>query len=346
MSPNVDVRVFLGCILAFAVVIFSGALCGTDAASAGPPGEGAQAGGESVRENGVPSRAENRTSEKDAGREDSEAAPIGRPATEPEREEPKRSKVKPADGPDPKRDEAAVSAPANEPPKEIEGMVYVPAGVFLAGSDEGGSDEAPMREVYLAAFYMDAREVTNREYKAFVDATGHRPPVSESDPAKTVWHDLDYPPEFADHPVVNVSWEDAAAYARWRGKRLPTEFEWEKAARGADGRTYPWGEKRPTRARCNVGGKGTMPIGTNPMDLSVFGCYDMAGNVAEWTGNWYEAYPGSMYESGDYGQRYRVVRGGAWHFAALLSPRCSARERVGPHVKSTCYGFRCAQDAP
>ena len=230
-------------------------------------------------------------------------------------------------------------------PPEIEGMVYVPASHFLLGSEDGGSDETPMQRKYAAAFYIDKHEVTNRQYKQFVDATGHLAPVNPSDPGKTVWKGNEFPPELADHPVVNVSWEDAAAYARWCGKRLPTELEWEKAARGADGRTYPWGEKF-ANWKCNVAGKGTVPVGSYPLDLSVFGCYDMAGNVAEWTGSWYQPYEGNACISEDYGERYRVVRGGTWDFAARISRRCASRVRVSPHVRSRGCGFRCAKDAP
>ena len=122
-------------------------------------------------------------------------------------------------------------------------MVLIPAGEFFMGSpagDGGLPDEQPERLVYLNSFRIDRHEVTNGDYLEFVDATGHRPPAN-SNPAATAWERDGPPPGIDRHPVVNVSWEDAVAYCHWRSARLPTEAEWEKAARGTDRRTYPWG---------------------------------------------------------------------------------------------------------
>jgi len=215
-------------------------------------------------------------------------------------------------------------------------MVCVPAGEFLIGSDADGT----LRKVWLDGFYIDPYETTNEQYKAFVDATGYPPPLSATGAAVTgTW----FAPETAKHPVVNVRFEDAMAYARWANKRLVTEEEWERAARGTDGRVYPWGQEFD-RTKCNVAGRGTAPVGAYPQDLSPVGCYDMAANVCEWTMTWYEEppaapTPGVMPRS----PRHRVVRGGAWDYR-VASTKVHSRRWVLPDVRSEYLGFRCALD--
>ena len=221
----------------------------------------------------------------------------------------------------------------------LDGMVYVPGGSFWMGSDDGAPDETPKRKVYVFSFYIDDHEVTNREYYEFVKATGHPTPENPSDPSKSIWKNGTFPPDLADHPVVNVSWRDAAEYAAWCGRRLPIEAEWEKAARGTKGQKYPWGNRFDSK-RCNVRGNGTAPVKSNKGDLSPYGCYDMAGNVAEWTADWYKRYPGNMHKSLQYGEKFRVIRGGAWDYL-VNSPRAAARWPVPPDVCTTFYGFRC-----
>ena len=171
-------------------------------------------------------------------------------------------------------------------------MVLVPAGPFLMGSLEGDPDERPPRRVTLHAFYIDKYEVTHGQYAAFVAATGRKPPVD--------WPGGKPPPSLAKHPVVNVTWSDAEAYARWAGKRLPTEAEWEKAARGADGRLFPWGDDAARKSASGAPAQGskhpegkTFPVGSFPDDTAPCGAKDMAGNVWEWTADWYAAYPGN-----------------------------------------------------
>ena len=167
-----------------------------------------------------------------------------------------------------------------------EGMVLIPAGSFLMGSEEVGLDERPVHTVHMDAFFMDTHEVTNAEFKVFVDAN----PEWGKDNIDARFHNgfylahwtgTDYPAGTADHPVVRVSWYAAMAYAEWAGKRLPTEAEWEYAARGGlAGKKYPWGDDEPTYAHANYGNVGLKPVGAHP--ANGYGLYDMAGNVFEW----------------------------------------------------------------
>ncbi len=226
---------------------------------------------------------------------------------------------------------APTSAPADDP-----SMVYVPGGPFLLGSDKGHEDESPQQTVEVAAFNIDKNPVTNVEYKKFVDATGHRAPRH--------WQDGKIPAGKEDHPVVWVSWDDAAAYAAWAGKRLPTEIEWEKAARGTDGRVYPWGNTFDA-ALCNAqeASRGdTTPVGQYPGGASPSGALDMAGNVWEWTADWYQGYRGSVYQMDLYGTTNRVLRGGSWFDAADLV-RTTARNSAKPDFRFSTIGFRCAR---
>ena len=216
-------------------------------------------------------------------------------------------------------------------------MVFVPAGEFIMGSDDGNEDERPAHTVFLDGFWIDKYEVTNAEYKGFVDATGQPPPHH--------WEGGTYPEGKGDHPVVWVSWHDAQAYCQWAGKRLPMEAEWEKAARGTDGRKWPWGNSFDT-SKCNSGGSGdTVPVGSYPAGASPYGAQDMAGNAWEWTADWYEAYPGSGYISSRFGQKNKVMRGGSWFDGPALV-RCSARNSAAPKFSFSTIGFRCAKSAP
>ncbi|MCS6897838.1 MAG: formylglycine-generating enzyme family protein, partial [Nitrospira sp.] len=247
---------------------------------------------------------------------------------------------------------ASSLASASPPPDNGE-TVLIPAGEFFMGSPNDGisfDDEHPQRKVFVSSFRIHRYEVTNARYKLFVDATGHRPP-SHHKPELTLWVDGKPPPGSEDHPVVNVSWEDAVAYCRWAGMRLPTEAEWEKAARGEDGRRYPWGNEwdlhransasywagRTTEFKDGaewknfwVTGDGarlahehglngevlTLPVGSFPAGASPYGLFDMAGNVSEWVQDWYEPYaylhaPLSDPQGPD-GRLLKVVRGGSW----------------------------------
>jgi len=223
------------------------------------------------------------------------------------------------------------SAPSGKP-----NTVYIPGGEFVLGSDAGSEDETPRQSLTLSAYNIDVYAATNAEYQAFVGETGHAAPRN--------WTDGSLPAGLEDHPVVWVNWQDAADYCAWAGKRLPTEFEWEMAVRGTDGRTYPWGDTFDA-AQCNSKEsnlKGTTPVGAYPDGQSPFGIYDGAGNVWEWTSDWYQAYRGSLYELSRYGTQFRVLRGGSWFDGQELQ-RTTARKSFDPNQGFSTIGFRCAE---
>jgi len=234
--------------------------------------------------------------------------------------------------------------------KDGKEMVYIPAGDFLMGSDEGRDIEGPARAVHVNAVYLDRYPVTNEEYKCFVDATGHPVPCYDVEWAEPYDYNWDpekrTPPEGKEkHPVVLVSWEDARAYAAWAGKRLPTEAEWERAASGADGRRWPWGDEF-VEGRCNTRESGT--DGTSPVDRyspdgdSLEGVGDMVGNVWEWTSSLFRSYPYDANDGreGQEADGWRVLRGGSWH-NDLNRARCTAR-LDGDFLFFNNVGFRCA----
>lgn len=244
-----------------------------------------------------------------------------------------------------------------QPPSRLADMVFVPAGIFLMGSEEGEEDETPMRAAYLAGFYIDRCEVTNAEYVEFLNVIGgHVRRCGGHDCADTRDEDPDshiiynhearrYEAEagYANHPVIKVSWYGAKAYCEHYGQRLPTEAEWEKAARGSDGRIYPWGDEFDAR-RANVDDQvgDTVPGGSYPAGVSPYGVHDMVGNVWEWVEDWYEAYPGSRGHSPFFGQKYKVVRGGSWNHPPR-DARCTSRHIAHPARRIGVVGFRCVR---
>ncbi len=274
-------------------------------------------------------------------------------------------------------------APAGSEQDGME-MVFIPAGHFGMGSaetDENASpDEKPQREVYLDAFWIDRTEVTNTMFARFINETAFQTRAetkgssivyqapSWSEVPGTDWNHPQGPESntlgLQDHPVVNVSWEDAAAYCEWAGRRLPTEAEWEKAARGPDENLYPWGEK-PLRQtylnyadlhtgfswysrKDNDGYKFTAPVGAYPEGSSFYGVFDMAGNVWEWVSDWYDRAAYSRASSSNptgpaYGTE-RVLRGGSW-MSDLWSVRSANRSRYLPETTRPFVGFRCAKSA-
>jgi formylglycine-generating enzyme required for sulfatase activity len=242
---------------------------------------------------------------------------------------------------------AAGSMPAAELPREIQSsdgaeMLVVPAGPFLMGSLDGDEDEKPPHVVTLPAFYIDKFEVTHEQYDRFITATGRKPPID--------WPDGKMPARLARHPVVNVTFDEATAYAKWAGKRLPTEAEWEKACRGTDGRSYPWGHSPADKKTGTPLGDNskdhTWPVGSFPDDVSPYGVMDMAGNAWEWTDSWYAAYLGNDALEIEYGRKYRVLRGGGAidYYGAESTRRCADRARSLPYGTYDALGFRCVKD--
>jgi len=283
--------------------------------------------------------------------------------------------------------------PPQPPPSTIVGndgaeMILVPAGEFIMGSDADEvarldikpalvEDEMPRHRVYLDTFYIDKYEVTNAHFQQFVHATGYRTQAEREDwgwaDTGDEWGKVNGAnwraplgpgssiAELEQHPVIQVSQEDAKAYCAWAGKRLPTEAEWEKAARGTEGRIYPWGDQFDgTRlnfcdAHCqrswqdqasNDGSRYTAPVGHYAGDKSPYGAYDMAGNVREWVADWYDE---SYYKNsptrnppGPASGEQAVLRGGGWVNTAR-NVRVPFRSRLEPAQRYGYVGFRCAK---
>jgi eukaryotic-like serine/threonine-protein kinase len=224
-------------------------------------------------------------------------------------------------------------------------MLYVPAGEFQMGSESGEADEMPVHTVFLEAYWIDQTEVTAAMYALFAPETA--------------------PQGAGDLPVVHVSWEAAVAYCTWAGAVLPTEAQWEKAARGSTGRTYPWGDQAPAGDLANFadaastlswadvniddGYKVLAPVGTYPAGQSPYGALDLAGNAAEWVNDWY----GELYYSqsdssrsdGPFSGEFRVIRGGSWYSTAN-GLRASDRSWYIPEGGSQYTGFRCVSPSP
>jgi formylglycine-generating enzyme required for sulfatase activity len=214
-------------------------------------------------------------------------------------------------------------------------MVPIPAGTFSMGSAEGvgREDERPARSVALHAFEMDRVEVTVAAYSRCVSAGGCDAPQPE-------WEACNWRKDGrAGHPINCVKWEDARRFCAWADKRLPTEAEWEYAARGTDGRTFPWGNAAPTDARLWWRQEGTAPVGSRPRGASPFGVLDMAGNVREWTADWYGPYEGGAVPN----PAWRAVRGGDFIRREAEDVRAARRYTFGPDRADTPLGFRCAR---
>jgi serine/threonine-protein kinase len=260
-------------------------------------------------------------------------------------------------------------------------MVNVPEGEFSMGNDSGYMDEWPQHSVYLDAFWIDKTEVTNAMFGFFIEATGYQTDAEVrgnawvfdgSSWSKVVGANWQHPqgPEtgltgLENHPVVNVSWYDASTYCQWVGSRLPNEAEWEKATRGTDGRTYPWGEQEPSGNLLNFadinlfpdgidksmddGYKFTAPVGSYPQGISPYGALDMAGNVWEWVKDWHqETYYADAPTSNPTGPSSgdgRVLRGGSWNHDRN-DIRASMRIWSNPAEAIDNFGFRCAVSVP
>jgi formylglycine-generating enzyme required for sulfatase activity len=248
---------------------------------------------------------------------------------------------------------------AQEAPLE---WVTVPAGEFVMGAAETDTqatpDEKPQHKVYLDAFLIGKYEVTNAQYHAFVKATAHRLPENCCDPKYNIWRGDVMMDGVGDLPMINVSWDDAAAFCNWAGGRLPTEAEWEKAARGSDGRMFPWGNEAPSGNRANYS-FDPISIWDGPASLakkdqyeygrSPYGVYEMSGNVWEWTQDWYDEnyYKNSPAKNpvGPLTGEARVMRGASWRNTADML-RASNRNKHAPTERRVYIGFRCAKDVP
>lgn len=214
-------------------------------------------------------------------------------------------------------------------------MVLVRAGSFLMGVNRSQpDDEGPLHEVNINSYWIDRYEVTNAKYHQCVEAGACQEPKD-----LRFYND----PSFANHPVVYVTWYDARDYCYWLGKRLPAEVEWEKAARGTEGWLYPWGNQL-LRDRLNADNRigSTQPVGSYPNGASPYAALDMAGNVWEWVDDWYDAYPGSTFQSDLFGTKYKVVRGGSWNHPAE-DARSDHRDIAHPERAMSVVGFRCAR---
>ncbi len=243
----------------------------------------------------------------------------------------------------------AGDARSAELPKRITGLdgaplLLVPAGEFVMGSAPGGyifgDNETPRRRIFLKAFYIDKYEVTNRRFRKFFT------------PVDRYAGSFEEP----DQPVVGVTWFQAHDYCERVNRRLPTEAEWEKAARGADGRTYPWGDERATCARAVMGGvipscrKGfaTWSVGSRPLGASPYGAMDMAGNAMEWVADWYRgnfyAHMPEKNPKGPGAGSLKVLRGGSWFNSRFLM-RSAFRTGFAPYESNHGVGFRCARPA-
>jgi formylglycine-generating enzyme len=229
--------------------------------------------------------------------------------------------------------------------------LWLPSGDFEMGYEEGRENEQLAHNISLSAFYMDIYPVTNAQYAKFLQETGHRVPQStvwDEGEEWNIWTDKLPPADYENHPVVGVSWEDAQEYCRWAGKRLPSEAEWEKAARGMDERIYPWGNEKPDKKRASYDGMTTAEIGSKEAGQSPYGISDMAGNVCEWVNDWYDSdyyleCPSVNPEGPDEGI-FRVVRGGSWNNKPIAL-RASKRFLRLPSIRHNSVGFRCALDA-
>ena len=248
-----------------------------------------------------------------------------------------------------------LSACSPEKPVEIEGMVYIPSGEFILGSDEIDSsglarefgarekrfyeNEKPYQKIFLEDFYIDKYEVTNESYKNFVEKTNH--------PLPRNWKDNTFEKGKKFHPINYVTWADASAYCKWAGKRLPTEFGWEKAARGPKGNRFPWGNEFD-KNKANLDSNRTTPVGSMPGDKSFYGVFDMGGNVMEWTDSWYKPYPGSTMKNKNFGEKFKIARGGTGNVSGhyllkTIFSRSTFRAYYRVDLDVRDIGFRCAK---
>jgi formylglycine-generating enzyme required for sulfatase activity len=241
--------------------------------------------------------------------------------------------------------------------KDVDEMIRIPAGVFLMGNDQGPEDERPQHRVSLQEFFIDRTKVTNRAFAEFLNTRGPDGPKGEKyfdvddNDARIHRRDGKWQADggFENNPVVEASWDGALAYCQWRGKRLPTEAEWEKAARGTDGRRYPWGNEPLDRSRAqfNAGWNDLRPVGSFPKGASPYGLLDAAGNGWEWVSSAYLPYPYDAKDGREDLNRdaIRGTRGGGHdsrpeELTTTHRGRHVSRNPRGGHHN---IGFRCAR---
>jgi len=230
-------------------------------------------------------------------------------------------------------------------------MLYVPAGTFQMGTEASDpaveDNETPQHPVTLDGFWIDRTEVTNAQYAGCVAAGACSPPYQSSSATLESYYDDS---QYADYPVIRVTWDDAAAYCAWAGGRLPSEAEWEYAARGPEAFVYPWGNDPLDEALLNYNKQigDTTPVGSYAEGASWVGALDMAGNVAEWVNDWYAAdyyaiSPAENPTGPDTGD-LKAMRGGSW-FNPMYLMRSAWRSRIGPDIPDPSVGFRCVVPA-
>ncbi len=234
-------------------------------------------------------------------------------------------------------------------------MILIPERTFTIGSEGGDADpdEQPARQLKLGPFLIGRTEVTNAQFSKFVQATSYKSTAETTGNAK-IWDGSQWVTEpdgswrtlserwGPDAPVVCVSWDDAQAYCRWAGGRLPTEAEWEAAARGPEGLEYPWGQTWDADRAWHKDNSGMRAheVGELPSGASPFGCLDMSGNVWEWTSDYYDVYPGGSVQSDDFGTKNRVARGGSWNSEGAKKFRGGYRSWDVPEACDAASGFR------
>ncbi|MBI3807614.1 MAG: SUMF1/EgtB/PvdO family nonheme iron enzyme [Nitrospirae bacterium] len=227
-----------------------------------------------------------------------------------------------------------------------EGMVVIPAGEFWMGTEDGLQDARPLHRVHLSSYWLDKYEVTNARYRQCVEGGGCTPPKD---------HQAFDDPQRVQHPVTNITWSQARAFCQWQGKRLPTEAEWEKAARGTDGRRYPWGnneevlKRHMRKGELTPGANGTEPVGHQTATASPYGVFDLIGSVSEWVKDWYaedfyQASPARDPQGPSRGS-FRVLRGGEWN-EKLPNFQASYRGWDDVTYWGPTLGVRCAEDVP